>query len=143
VPDNTFDDRLSLQDLDGVRVTVEGSLPRGITAEALKHAVETQLAAGKVRILSLGEFPTGDPHVRLTVSTSRERGGFAAASVQLDFVQIVFMRRNPAVTFNHGQTWRADAQVVLAPVAGIARDVQREVARQVDQFIRDYRAVNA
>ena len=139
---NTFDDRLSLKDLDGVRVVVEGAYPRGVTAEALKSAVETQLAAAKIRILSLGDFPTGDPHLRVIVSTA-ERGGLVAAAVQVDFVQIVFMRRNPSVTFNRGVTWRADARIVLTPPAEIGRDLQRETARQVEQFVRDYQAANA
>jgi len=143
VAQNTFDDRLSLKDLDGVRVTVEGSLPRAAAADALRRAVEMQLSSATIRILSLGEFPTGDPHLRVTVSTSPERNALQAASVQVDFVQIVFMRRNPSITFNRAETWKADAQVILAPAADLAREVQREAARQVEQFIRDYKAANA
>lgn len=143
MPDSTFDDRLSLKDLDGIRVTIEGMPPRGLTPDMLKGAVENQLAAARIRILSLGDFPTGDPHLRVTVSTSAERSGLIATAVQVDFVQIVFMRRNPAVTFNRAQTWKADAEVVLAPAAQIASALQRELTRQVEQFIRDYKATNA
>jgi hypothetical protein len=136
------EDRPSLKDLDGVRVAVEVPLPRGLSRDTIKEAVEAQLRAAGIKVLGLGEFPTGDPHLRVTITASAERSGVIGADVQLDFVQIVFLRRNPQVTFNRAQTWKADAQVALVPAAQLARDVQRELARQVDQFIADYRAVN-
>jgi len=135
-------DRPSLTDLDGVRVAVEEPLPRGLARDTIKQAVEMQLRAAGIKVLGLGEFPTGDPHVRVTITASGEREGLIAADVQLDFVQIVFLRRNPQVTFNRAQTWKADAQIVLVSGVQLARDVQRELARQVDQFIEDYRAAN-
>jgi hypothetical protein len=141
VPDQ-FDDRLSLKDLDGVRVTVEEPLPRGLAVDAIRTAVENQLRAARIRVLGLGDFPTGDPHLRVTIGRSAERSGLVALDVRVDFVQIVFMRRNPQVTFNRAQTWRAAAQVSLAPVAEASREIDRELSRQVDQFIRDYRAEN-
>ena len=136
------EDRASLTDLDGVRVAVEGAPPRGLSGDALKAAVESQLRAAGIKVLGLGDFPTGDPHLRVTVSVSPARDRLAAADVQLDFVQIVFLRRNPQVTFNRAQTWKADAVIVLAPAAQLAGEVQRELSRQVDQFVADYRAVN-
>jgi len=141
VPDRV-EDRSSLKDLDGVRVAVEEPLPRGLSRDTIKQSIEAQLRRAGIKILGLGEFPTGDPHVRVTVSASGERSGLVAADVQLDFVQIVFLRRNPQVTFNRAQTWKADAQIVLAPAGQLARDIQRELARQTEQFIADYRAVN-
>jgi hypothetical protein len=136
------EDRPSLKDLDGVRVAVDEPLPRGLARDTIKQSLEMQLRAAGIKVLGLGDFPTGDPHVRVTITASGERDGLIAADVQLDFVQIVFLRRNPQVTFNRAQTWKADAQIVLGPAAQLARDVQRELARQVDQFIADYRAVN-
>lgn len=141
MPDRV-EDRSSLKDLDGVRVAVEEPLPRGLSRDTIKQSIEAQLRRAGIKILGLGEFPTGDPHVRVTVSASGERSGLVAADVQLDFVQIVFLRRNPQVTFNRAQTWKADAQIVLAPAGQLARDIQRELARQTEQFIADYRAVN-
>ena len=138
-----IEDRPSLKDLDGVRVAVDEPLPRGLARDTIRQAVEMQLRAAGIKVLGLGEFPTGDPHVRVTITASGEREGLIAADVQVDFVQIVFLRRNPQVTFNRAQTWKADAQVALVPAAQLAREVQRELARQVDQFIADYRAVNA
>ena len=137
------EDRPSLKDLDGVRVAVEGTPPPGLSGDALKMAVESRLRTAAIKVLGMGDFPTGDPHLRVTVSVSPERNGLAAVDVQLDFVQIVFLRRNPQVTFNRAQTWKADADIILAPLAQLAREVQRELSRQVDQFISDYRAANA
>ena len=148
-----IEDRPSLKDLDGVRVAVEpirlaalaqGKEPllRALAPDTIKQAVEAQLRAAGIKVLGLGDFPTGDPHLRVTISASSERNGLVAADVQLDFVQIVFLRRNPQVTFNRAQTWKADAQVVLVAAPQLAREVQRELARQTDQFIEDYRAAN-
>jgi hypothetical protein len=136
------EDRPSLKDLDGVRVAVDDPIPPGLSRDALKSLIEMQLRAARIKVLGMGDFPTGDPHLRLTVSLA-ERSGIAAAGVQLDFVQIVFLRRNPQVTFNRAQTWKADANVIVAPPAGLADAVHGEVTRQVAQFIDDYRAVNA
>jgi len=136
------EDRPSLKDLDGVRVAVDGPIVPPLDRDLLRAAVERQVRAAGIRVLGMGEFPTGDPHLRLIVSLSQALSGIVACAVQLDFVQIVFMRRNPAVTFNRAQTWKADAQVLLVPPGDAADAVSRELARQVDQFIADYRAVN-
>lgn len=136
------EDRSSLKDLDGLRVAVDDPLPSPLSHDAIRQTIESQLRVANIRVLGLGDFPTGDPHLRVTISVSAQRNGLVAAAAQLDFVQIVFMRRNPQVTFNHAQTWKADAQVLLVPSGDLARDVQRELARQVDQFVEDYRAVN-
>lgn len=139
-------DRASLKDLDGVRVAVEpvpASLEsRGVTTAALKTAIESQLRRAGIEVLGQGDFPTGDPHLRVTVSLSQERSRLVACSVQVDFVQIVFLRRNPAVTFNRAQTWKADAQLALVPTGQVADTIRRELTRQVDQFVEDYRAIN-
>lgn len=135
------EDRPSLKDLDGVRVAIEGRVPPPFTAERLKAAIEARLRAAGIRIQGMGEFPTGDPHLNLTVVRA-DRDGTAAVDVQLDFRQIVFLRRNPAQTFNRAQTWKADATLVFAPAGQIEAAVQSELLRQVDQFIADYGAVN-
>jgi hypothetical protein len=65
-----------------------------------------------------------------------------ASQVEVNFVQIVFMRRNPVATFNRAQTWRATTGVSLGPVAQLADRIRRETTRQIEQFINDYRQVN-
>jgi hypothetical protein len=143
------EDRPSLKDLDGVRVAVDevgavvrSSLIGPLTAETLKAHVEARLRAAGIRIQGMGEFPTGDPHLRLTISPPADRNGLMALAVQLDFVQIVFLRRNPQVTFNRAQTWKADAGLILASTASIGDVVLQDVDDQVDQFVADYRAAN-
>jgi hypothetical protein len=133
----------SLKDLDGVRVAVEEPLPSGLTVSGVKQQVEAQLRAASVKLQGLGDFPTGDPHLRVTISASAPRNELVAVDVQVDFVQIVFMRRNPQVTFNRAQTWKADAQVQLVPAGQLARVLQTELVRQVGQFVDDYKTANA
>lgn len=144
-----IEDRPSLKDLDGVRVAVEDAGADGLLQAApllsrdiLRGLVEAQLRAGGLKILGTGDFPTGDPHLRVTVSVADERSGLVACAVQVDFVQIVFLRRNPAVTFNRAQTWKADAQLVVAAAGQVGGVVRLELQQQVEQFIADYRAVN-
>jgi len=136
------EDLTSLKDLDGVRVAIEMPLPRGLSSDALKTSVESQLKSAGIRVAGMGDFPTGDPHLRVTMSDSSPRGGLVAIDVQVDFVQIVFLRRNPQVTFNRAQTWKAEARLTIVPAAQLAREVERDLARHVAQFIADYRAVN-
>jgi len=133
----------SLKDLDGIRVAVDEPLPSALSRDTIKAAVEAQLRAANVKVLGLGDFPTGDPHLRITISASAPRSDLIALAVQVDFVQIVFMRRNPAVTFNRAQTWKADAQVQIVAAAQLSRAVQGELTRQVEQFVQDYRKANA
>ena len=132
----------SLKDLDGVRVAVEEPLPPPFSGEALRGLVEQQVRAAGIRIHGMGDFPTGDPHLRVTLATAMQ-GSLIACDVQLDFVQIVFMRRNPAVTFNRAQTWKADARLLFTAPGDVATAVRGELERQVTQFIADYRAANA
>ena len=125
-----------------MRVAVDDPIPSGFSRDMLKASVEEQVRGAGIKVLGMGDFPTGDPHLRVTLSAAA-RDGIAAVDVQLDFVQIVFMRRNPAVTFNRAQTWKADARIVMGTPGDVVDAVRRELARQVDQFIEDYRAANA
>lgn len=138
-----LDDRQSIRDLDGVRVAVEGPIPAGMSADAIKARIETRLRRAGITVLGMGEFPTGDPHLRLTFALPADRGDLAATFVQLDFAQIVFLRRNPQVTFNRAQTWKATSGVILTAPAAIPDDVNADIDTQIDQFIAAYRAANA
>lgn len=141
-----LDDRLSLGDLDGIYVEVDAipSLARkqGLSAERLQEDVEAQLRRAGVEVLPMGHFRTGDPHLQIVVSLSEVQGRMVASRVEVNFVQICFLRRNPTVTFNRAQTWSANAAVSLGPVAQLAARIRRETTRQVEQFINDYRQVN-
>ena len=140
-------DRESLRDLDGVRVAIEEvslAFPvTGISADEIKQAAVRKLEQAGIRLLNAGEYPVGDPYLRAQVATSNETNGLAAYFVQVDFVQIVFLRRNPAVTFNRGETWKAHPRLGLVPTSRLARAILEELSAQLDQFLDAYRAVNA
>lgn len=139
-------DRESLRDLDGVRVAVEDlslAFPlKGVTSDALKKAVTTKLQQAGIAVLNSGEFPVGDPYLRVQVTTTKQNSGLAGYNVEIDFVQIVFMRRNPSVTFNRAQTWKARGRIGLASTARLAQAIMQELLAQLDQFISAYRSVN-
>jgi len=134
-------ERDSLRDLDGVRVVVES--PGGaLDKDQLQRVVESKLRAAGIKVQNQGDFPVGDPFLRLRVTATAESNGIAGYNVELEFLQIVFLRRNPALTFNSAQTWKAKGQLGLAPAARLAARVQQELSAQVDQFIEAYRASN-
>ncbi len=145
-PQRELDDRLSLSRLDGIFVEVD-EIPslaarQKLSAERLQEDVENQLRRAKVEVLPMGHFRTGDPHIRIAIHVSDVRNRLVASHVEVNFVQIVFMRRDPTVTFNRGQTWNAKSAVVLGPEDQLAVTIRREVTRQIDQFIADYHPVN-
>jgi hypothetical protein len=139
-------DRESLRDLDGIRVEVD-PLPslltrQGLSADALAADIEAQLRRAGVNVLMMGEFRTGDPHIQLVVTASDVQSNLVGSRVEVNFVQICFLRRNPLVTFNRARTWTASAVVTLGPAAQAAARVRRDLTRQIDQFIEDYKQVN-
>src|SRR5581483_12528257 len=91
------DERESLRDLDGVRVVIEDLRPglKAVSAEQLKQLVEAKLRQAGIPVLTSGDFPVGDPHLRVRVATSEESSGMIGYDVDLGFYQVVFMRRNP------------------------------------------------
>jgi hypothetical protein len=139
-------DRESLRALDGVRVAIEdppASAPRDLNKDALRRFVESRLAAAHVPLLGPGEYPTGDPFLRVTIKTTPESGGVVGYHVALEFAQIVFVRRNPMLTFNRAQTWAANAHMGLAARGQLVERVQKDLADEVDQFIAAYKSVNS
>jgi hypothetical protein len=139
-------DRQSLRDLEGVRVAVE-ELPaalraRGVAKDHLHNAIELQLRRAGIPVLNAGEFPVGDPYLDVRITASRETGGFIAYAIEVSFVQIVFLRRNPAATFNRAQTWKAPGAVGLARPARLPAGIEEDLSRQIDQFIQAYLSAN-
>ena len=139
-------DRESLRDLDGVRVSVD-DLPLsvrsgGLSSERLRQSVEAQLRQAGIRVLTTGDFPVGDPFIRVRVNAAAGPCGGVAYTVDVDFVQMVFMRRNPAVTFNRAETWRAAPALGTGDPANLTADVMRALYEEVRQFIDDYQVVN-
>jgi len=139
-------DRESLRDLDGVRVAVEDLSPaieaKGLSKELLRKAVESKLEQAGIRVMNAGEFPVGDPFLDVRVTTTKESSRLIGCSVEVKFVQIVFLRRNPSVTFNRAETWKATSHLEIVPAARMAENIRQELSDQMDQFIAAYRSVN-
>ena len=139
-------DSESLRDLDGVRVAVEDLPPaiesKGLSKELLRKVVESKLEQAGIRVMNAGEFPVGDPFLDVRVTTTKESARLIGCNVEVKFVQIVFLRRNPSVTFNRAETWKAAGHLEIVPAARLAENVRQELSEQVDQFIAAYRSVN-
>jgi hypothetical protein len=138
-------DRESLRSLDGVRVAVEdlpAGAPKDLNTDALRRFVESRLVAAQVPLQKPGEYPVGDPFLRITIKTTSENDDVTGYHVDVEFVQLVFLRRNPMLTFNRAQTWAAHARMGLAHRGQLTERVQRDLADEVDQFIAAYLAVN-
>jgi hypothetical protein len=139
-------DAESLRDLDGVRVAVEGlslAVPlKGVSSDELMQAASAKLRQAGVHVFNQGEYPVGDPYLRVQVTTTKKNRGLAGYHVEVDFVQIVFMRRNPSATLNRAETWKARGRMGLVPTARLAEAIQQELSAQLDQFISAYRSVN-
>jgi hypothetical protein len=139
-------DRDSLRDLDGVRVVVEDLSAaveaKGLSKDLLRKAVESKLEQAGIRVMNAGEFPVGDPFLDVRVTTTKESSRLIGCNVEVKFVQIVFLRRNPSVTFNRAETWKATGHMGIVPPARLAESIRQELSEQVDQFIAAYRSVN-
>jgi len=134
-------ERDSLRDLDGVRVVVE-SPGCALDKDQLQKAVDAKLRAAGIKVQNPGDFPVGDPFLRARVTITTESNGIIGYNVELEFVQIVFLRRNPALTFNSAQTWKAKGQMGLVPAARLVGKVQQDLSAQLGQFIDAYRSGN-
>lgn len=139
-------DRESLRDLDGVRVVVDEPAPvlkaKELSKDELKKSVESKLRSAGINVLNSGEFPVGDPFLHLRVTTTAANGGMIAYEVELDFRQTVFLRRNPTITFNRAQTWKADEHMGLVRSARLAEAVQAGLLEQLNQFVNAFFSVN-
>jgi hypothetical protein len=144
--DDDTRDRQSLRDLDGVRVSVDELAPalvaRGVSREGLRKAVESQLRRTGITVLNAGEFPVGDPYLDVRITASKESGGLLAYAIEVSFVQIVFLRRNPAATFNRAQTWKASAAVELVHPVRLSASIEENLSGQIDQFVQAYLSAN-
>ena len=71
-------DRESLRSLDGVRVAVEdlpASAPKDLDQRFCAEFVEARLVAAHVPLQHPGEYPTGDPFLRVTIKTTAKTVG--------------------------------------------------------------------
>ena len=139
-------DRESLRNLEGVRVHVEDLTPdpvaERLSRDEIQRAVEARLREAGIRVLTQGDFPPGDPFLRITVGVSAERQRMVGCHVVVDFVQFAFLRRNPEFVHNRAQTWKASNRLEVVPARQLAQKIRQDLIRQVDEYIAAYRAVN-
>lgn len=76
------------------------------------------------------------------VQTTPEANGLIAYHIDVEFMQIGFIRRNPTLTFNRAQTWSAKARMGLVPRAELVERIHRDLSEQIDQFSAAYKSVN-
>ena len=57
-------------------------------------------------------------------------------------MQIVFVRRNPMLTFNRAQTWARTRTWASRPRGQLTERVHKDLAEEVDQFIAAYKSAN-
>jgi len=139
-------DRESLRDLEGVRVVVEDLSPaieaKGFSKESLRKSVEAKLDQAGIHVMNAGEFPVGDPFLDVRITATKEAAKLIGCNVEVKFVQIVFLRRNPSFTFNLAETWRAAGHMEIVPSVRLGESIRKELSDQLDQFITAFRAVN-
>ncbi len=138
-------DRDSLRTLDAVRVAVENvpdNPPKSLDNDSLLRFVEARLEAAHVPLQQHGEYPVGDPYLRVAIKTTAENHGVVGYHVGVEFVQIVFLRRDPALTFNRARTWAATEHMGLATPAQLTERIRKDLAEEVDQFVAAYKAAN-
>ncbi len=140
-------DRESLRNLDGVRIFVDELNPESralqVSRDDIQRVVETRLRGAGITVLTTGHFPVGDPFLRVYVSVTAEQQRLVAYHVVVDFIQLAFLRRNPQFIYNRAQTWKASERMEMVPAAQLSPSVQRELIRQVDEYIAAYRSVNS
>jgi hypothetical protein len=100
------------------------------------------LRAAGITLLTTGHFPVGDPFLRVSVAVTAEHRRLVGYHIVVDFVQLVFLRRNPQAVHNRAQTWKASERFDLVPADQVARSVPRDLTRLVDEYIVAYRTVN-
>ena len=146
-------DRESLRALDGVRVAINdvpANAPKELTEDALIRFVEARLESAHVPLQRHGEFPVGDPFLRVTIKTTSqttsqttpEANGLVAYHIDVEFMQLGFIRRNPMLTFNRAQTWSTKARMGLVPKAELLTQIHKDLTEQIDQFSAAYKSVN-
>lgn len=145
--------RLSLQGIDalGLRVApiAASAAKDGVSAEAIRSAVEKQVGKGGIRILPAGQTPPTlrRPALIVTVATTRLSTGEHLYSIRLEVWQWVASLADPSVTVAQATpvpapTWSAAGVLGIAPAEEVSRHVNTALKRMVDEFIRAYHQAN-
>lgn len=135
----------TLRGLPGVTVVIEplhdSAEHDGLTRSQLQAAVERQLQAAGIRVLTQDEWRStpGSPYLYVNVSALKKSYGLYAYSIEVCLNQLVTLIRNQDIQ-EFAETWET------REVGTVGKDrlatVHQSVAAHVGIFIRDYFSVN-
>jgi hypothetical protein len=133
----------SLRGLKGVCVLVESlgpSFDGKLTRDNIKTDVELKLRLAGIKVISDREIfkTTAQPILHVSVF-SHGAGGSIGYSINVEFMQLVNLRRDSTKSLLAGTWWTRSS--------GVVGELQTETLRnsikdKVDEFINDFRLVN-
>ena len=141
----TEHERNSLKGLGELKIIVEEIEPQvegwRVSTKRLRELLERKLQEAGIGVAAQDESLPGNPFLYLNINLLKvtDGEGMYAVHVTLALQQYVYLEHDHDIgTF--GATWRRGTLLVM-PVERL-EEVEHFVARDVDEFIRDYRAAH-
>ena len=142
----------TLKGLDGLAVVIDVTNPEaegfGLSTEQLKSSVESQLSKAGVKVLPISKMleAKGKPQLYITINVQKSNSDMFAYSVSVRFKQGVMLTRvvgksSTTMTEFTGTTWEQSDALGFVD-AGKLQSIGSAVTGQVDNFIKDFLAVN-
>lgn len=142
----TPEEQETLRELSGVAVVIEPLKPeieqQGFHRDQLQRDVELSLRQAGIKVLTEEERlkAAGHPYLYVNVNVHpRGLQGVHAVGIHVSLEQEVILRRKPTIAINT-TTWKTGG--VSAATAKGLLGIRRHVSDYVQEFIRDYLAVN-
>jgi hypothetical protein len=132
--------RDTLRDLMGIEVVVESFEHNGLSSGDLHAALESQLEAAGIRILTAQERlnQPGNPYLYVRLSVLRADSVYSY-TLEISVNQTVSLTRHPTIT-TFAPTWSVQAVGAMSPLdSTVIRDTVKQYAQR---FIDAYRAAN-
>ena len=142
----TPEERETLRGLAGVAIAIEPLSPeieqKGLTADQVLRDVTHYLRRAGIKVLTEEERlqTPGHPYLYVNVHVHpKDIRGVHAVAIQVSLEQDITLKRVPTVAINTN-TWKTGG--VSAATSGALPAVRRHVIGYVQEFVRDYLAVN-
>jgi hypothetical protein len=132
--------RDTLRDLMGIEVVVESFHHNGLSSRDLQAAVESQLEAAGIRILTAEERlnQPGNPYLYVRLSMLQADSVYSY-TLEISVNQTVSLTRHPTIT-TFAPTWSVQAVGAMSPLnSTIIRDTVKDYAQR---FVDAYHAAN-